>query len=93
MSFIHFLLRPLIGGILFVAGVVLFIVPIPVGWFVLGLSAVFLSPYIPYMKRLIAWLERKDPTKTKVLYRFRCCMDRWFPHKRVRQPEQPSDTV
>ena len=81
MATIQFLLRPLIGLVLFFTGAVLFVIPIPIGWFILGISTIFLAPYIPFMNRMMAWLELKDPTKKKVLRQFRRNMNRWFPHR------------
>ncbi len=81
MLTLQLLLRPLIGIVLFVAGAVFFVIPIPIGWFILGISAIFLAPYVPFMNRLMAWLELKDPTKRKVLRQFRRNMNRWFPHR------------
>jgi len=79
MTTIKYLIRPVIGVILFIIGLALFILPIPVGWFILGIATIFLAPYVRPMRRLMLWLEKKDPTKSKVLRRFRLWMNRWFP--------------
>lgn len=79
MSTIKYLIRPVVGSILLIVGLALFILPIPIGWFVLGIATIFLAPYIRPMNRMMAWLEMKDPTKSKVLRKFRRSMNRWFP--------------
>ncbi|KOH42738.1 hypothetical protein [Sunxiuqinia dokdonensis] len=56
-------IRYLIGGLVFLLGILFMFVPfIPLGYVCLGIGAFLLSPAIPALKRLIKFVEKKDPT-------------------------------
>ena len=56
-------IRYLIGGLVFLLGILFMFVPfIPLGYVCLGIGAFLLSPAIPALKRLIKFVKKKDPT-------------------------------
>lgn len=54
-------IRPVLGSIVLIIGLISMVLPfLPLGY-IFTLGGIFiLSPYIPYLKRLIAYLEKKD---------------------------------
>jgi uncharacterized membrane protein YbaN (DUF454 family) len=54
-------IRPIIGGSLFLLGVVFMFLPmIPLGYLLLGAAAVVLAPLSPPFRHLLQWLEERD---------------------------------
>ena len=78
MTWIIILLRPLLGLVSLLLGVFFAIVPIPLGLPFLLVGAVLLSPEIKPLKRLIEWIERRDPTKGKHFSRYHRQLLRFF---------------
>jgi len=57
-------MRYLIGGLALLFGAIFMFVPfIPLGYVCLGIGAFLLSPAIPALKRLINFVEKKDPSE------------------------------
>lgn len=53
----------IIGGIVLLFGALFMFIPfIPLGYVFLGVGAFLLSPAIPALKRLIKFVEKKDPS-------------------------------
>nr|MBD3621266.1 hypothetical protein [Sunxiuqinia sp.] len=56
-------IRYIIGGIVLLFGALFMFIPfIPLGYVFLGVGAFLLSPAIPALKRLIKFVEKKDPS-------------------------------
>ncbi|WPR76112.1 hypothetical protein [Algoriphagus sp. NG3] len=54
---------PAIAFLIFIAGLVCMVVPfIPLGWLLIALAALLMSPYIKFMRKFIGWLAKKDST-------------------------------
>jgi hypothetical protein len=57
------LIIPAIATVIFIIGLVFLLLPfIPLGWLMITLSALLLSPYIKVMRRFIGWLSTLDKT-------------------------------
>ncbi len=54
-------LRYIIGGIVLLLGAVFMFVPfIPLGYIFLAIGAFLLAPAIPFMRKLVKYIEEKD---------------------------------
>jgi type III secretory pathway component EscV len=57
------LMIPAAAVLILIAGLVFMLIPfIPLGWPLVGLAALLLTPYIKLMRRFISWLAKKDKT-------------------------------
>jgi uncharacterized membrane protein YbaN (DUF454 family) len=84
-------IRPIIGGLLFLIGVVFMFLPmIPLGYLVLGASAVVLAPLSPPFRHLLRWLEERDSSGRveTVEKKINHTVDQWEKQDRRRDVER-----
>jgi hypothetical protein len=90
------LMIPAVAVLILIAGLVFMLIPfIPLGWPLVGIAALLLSPYLKFMRKFISWLAKKDRTgflrkagkKAERLYK-------WAgDHKRARKLKAALDTT
>jgi len=74
--------RYIAGFLLLLLGVVFSIIPLPIGWMFMVAAALFLARDIPAIHKLIVWIERRDPSRNKMIYTWRKKLIRQFPFLR-----------
>ncbi|GAA0880679.1 hypothetical protein GCM10009119_36490 [Algoriphagus jejuensis] len=54
---------PAIAFVIFIAGLVSMALPfVPLGWLFIATTSLLLAPYIPFIRKFIGWLSKKDKT-------------------------------
>ncbi|MEB2786130.1 hypothetical protein [Algoriphagus persicinus] len=54
---------PTIATLIFIAGIVSLLLPfVPLGWLLIVLASLLMSPYFKFMRKFIGWLAKKDKT-------------------------------
>ncbi|MEB2775075.1 hypothetical protein SYJ56_07140 [Algoriphagus sp. D3-2-R+10] len=54
---------PTIATLIFIAGLVSMVLPfVPLGWLLIMLASLLMSPYFKFMRKFIGWLAKKDKT-------------------------------
>lgn len=59
-------LRPLIGVVCFLIGIIVSFTPLPLGMFFMLTGVIMLSPEVKLFRSMLKWIEEKDPTKNQL---------------------------